>query len=262
MRAIASSVNGRLGNQLWQIAAGLSAALDNGAEFFINGRPGEWVYQPFFGRQMALADASGFHRPDFGPGFDYRGPIAMPPGDVRWRLEGYFLSHRYHSHNRAFIQNELRPSPAVEARVSGFLSQFGDRKLCSVHVRRDDFLGLPHFGFIGERYYERAIPMIGGDPLFLVFSDDMPWCRSFFKGPEFHFVEGNEDAVDNRIMSRCHAHVNSNSTFGWWAAYLDDRPGQEVVMPDYKSAYFREGAEGIKEFVLPGWRVVEGSRTV
>jgi hypothetical protein len=33
-------------------------------------------------------------------------------------------------------------------------------------------------------------------------------------------------------MSLASHHITANSTYSWWAAWLGDKPGQRVIMPD------------------------------
>jgi hypothetical protein len=97
----------------------------------------------------------------------------------------------------------------------------------SIHIRRADYLSPSNSATVlGMAYYFRAVAEIKKhvvDPLWVVFSDDIDWCRK-----EFHFlrnvtfVEGNAGTPweDLRLMSACKHHIIANSTFSWWGAFL------------------------------------------
>ena len=91
----------------------------------------------------------------------------------------------------------------------------------SIHVRRGDYLKLPHrHPFVGTKYLRKAVDSFPEGTPFMVFSDDLPWCRKFFRGTCFRFSEGTDVVDDLFLMSWCDHHICSNSTFGWWGAYL------------------------------------------
>ena len=71
-------------------------------------------------------------------------------------------------------------------------------------------------------------------PHYFVFSDDMAWSRENIKpaGP-ITYVE-HDNIVDYErmtLMSFCHHHIISNSTFAWWGAWLNPRPSKVVIAP-------------------------------
>jgi hypothetical protein len=66
---------------------------------------------------------------------------------------------------------------------------------------------------------------------FLVFSDDMEWCKENFIGDQFIFVEGENDVTDLWIMSYCKHNIIANSSFSWWGAWLNDYKHKIVVAP-------------------------------
>lgn len=106
-----------------------------------------------------------------------------------------------------------------------------DAHSVSVHIRRGDYLtpttSLFQFaGVASEIFFKRAICDISkkiNTPSFYIFSDDIPWCRNQFIGNQYHFVDcntGSNSWRDMQLMSLCHHHINSNSTFSWWASWL------------------------------------------
>lgn len=107
----------------------------------------------------------------------------------------------------------------------------------SIHVRRGDFLTIeknnPYQlgGVATESYYKKAISTIKeqvDDPLFFCFSNDIKWCQDFFKDENIVFVTcnaGKDSWRDMYLMSLCKHHINANSTFSWWGAWLADKEG-------------------------------------
>ena len=139
----------------------------------------------------------------------------------------------------------------------------------AVHVRRGDYLIHPAFHVCDMAYYQESIrkmrEQIPGAHFF-IFSDDPEWCRRHFTDSDTEVVDtgpvaaitgrrshGVADAAtgdrrhevsnplhDLHLMSLAGHHIIANSTYSWWAAWLGDKPGQQVIMPD------RWYAHGIK----------------
>ncbi|MBM4162920.1 MAG: alpha-1,2-fucosyltransferase [Lentisphaerae bacterium] len=132
----------------------------------------------------------------------------------------------------------------------------------SIHIRRTDYLsannGAPVLDFT---YYARAIHTIRQrveDPLWVIFSDDIPWCRNAFADlSNVVYVEGNADApwCDMHLISACRHHIIANSTFSWWGAFLSRAPSGITVYPQ---TWFR-GQPTTADMVNPTWMPVASS---
>ena len=82
---------------------------------------------------------------------------------------------------------------------------------------------------MSDNYYIRAMKIFPHEK-FLVFSDDIEWCKQspLFTGCEF--THGTE-LEDLNMMASCKSHIIANSSFSWWAAYLGQYPAQIVIAP-------------------------------
>lgn len=127
----------------------------------------------------------------------------------------------------------------------------------AVHVRRTDYLlaknGTP---VLNPVYYCRAISkmreLVGSEPTWFFFSDDIPWCREYFVDlPNAVFVTGNDRLpwVDIHLMSKCRHHIIANSTFSWWGAMLA-ADGGHVICPD---KWFNPVEESVCTTLSPDW---------
>jgi len=134
----------------------------------------------------------------------------------------------------------------------------------SIHVRRGDYvdnkfyvdLSLPNYhhkhvdlskkqtdydlggSYELPSYYELAMAEFPGEK-FLVFSDDIEWCKQqpIFKDCEFY--HGSE-VDDLNKMASCKHNIIANSSFSWWAAYLNPNPNKIVIAP---KAWYADGVE-------------------
>ncbi len=83
---------------------------------------------------------------------------------------------------------------------------------------------------MSDNYYVRAMAMFPGEK-FTVFSDDISWCmkQEMFKGCEFNV--GGSEIDDLNKMASCKHNIIANSSFSWWAAWLNPNPDKIVIAP-------------------------------
>jgi hypothetical protein len=190
--------NGRLGNQLWQIASTIGMALDRGDDFAFP----PWEYQPYFSVPGEhFFDLEGIDSDDLG--FDWLQQL------------------QYFAGVGQYIRQIFAPSPEAWAIITGRHRPFLDLPhKTAIHVRRADYLEfLDVFVPVSDNYYEQA--MGACEPPFVVFSDDISWCRLNFPS-DCLFMEGNCDWEDLFLMASCDDVITCNSTFSWWGAWLSE----------------------------------------
>lgn len=119
-----------------------------------------------------------------------------------------------------------------------WLEQILGGNSCSVHIRRGDYLENSVWnGVANLDYYRKAIALIKEkfpDIQFFIFSNDEPWARHNFSDYGCSFIncnKGSDSWQDMFLMSRCRHHINANSTFSWWAAWLCPYNDTTVVTP-------------------------------
>jgi hypothetical protein len=175
-------------------------------------------------------------------------------------LNGYFQSEKYFIEYKEEIKN-LFSFPVnifddvFETVFDKYKINLSEDNTCSIHVRRGDYLKLPdHHPTQNMNYYMKAIKQMSKDTKFLIFSDDISWCKENFPDiPEkFIFIEGGQDFEDLLMMSLCKNNITCNSTFSWWAAWLNNNPDKIVIAPSvwFGSAY---SDYDISDLYCDGW---------
>lgn len=229
-------LNGRLGNQLWQIATTICRAEEN--EGVARLKP-DWEYRPYFSV------------PDFLFGSqDHEEWDAVVDGGTE-----YFQEYSNFEPIDDLIRLYFKPSMDARAELNKVVLPETD-EFCAVHLRRGDYLKHPkHFPVLSSRYFTTAIQNVrdrNPEMGFMVFSDDMQWC----KGHPEHFGFTSDDVVvwhegiarpvevverigepqdqwDLFTMTLASEHVISNSTFSWWGAFLSGN-----LSPMYPDRWF------------------------
>lgn len=157
-------------------------------------------------------------------------------------IEGYWVSEKYFKD----IENVIRREFSFKTNPIGLNKRLID-EMCSVqsvsiHFRRRDYLTSKktrdRHGVCSLEYYQTAIRFISQQisrPHFFVFSDDPNWVKNNFllRYPmrRIHHNLGSNDCEDLRLMSMCKHNIIANSTFGWWAAWLNQHKEKIVVSP-------------------------------
>lgn len=102
----------------------------------------------------------------------------------------------------------------------------------SMHIRRTDYVTDAAFVSLSDTdYYERAMALFPGER-FIVCSDDVAWCRKKWHSyANVKISDGQTDLQDMNLMAACKHNIIANSSFSWWAAYLNRNPNKIVVYP-------------------------------
>lgn len=193
--------------------------------------------------------------------FAYDERIEQVSGDCY--LRGYFQSWRYFAHDAAMIRQLFDPQLAASPVAKDYAASMGDNAL-SIHVRAGDFLLNPKanqvHGTLGSEYYANAIRLAResgyGDKVFC-FSDNIDHARKILEGAgEVIFVEGFSQYDDLYLMSCARGHIIANSSFSYWAAWLDDKARPLVIAPRawFAPNYLKKTYIG--DLHPPGWVLI------
>lgn len=114
--------------------------------------------------------------------------------------------------------------------------QYGLDSITSIHIRLGDYLLPQHTHFsrlFDTTYYNDAIEIVNKDKdnLFLVFTNDVDWCKNNIIGQDGIFVNTGDDNLDFTIMSLCDNNIIANSSYSWWAAMKNENKNKIVVCP-------------------------------
>lgn len=168
-------------------------------------------------------------------------------------LKGYFQSYKYF--DREKILNQFYIDKSTLSFIQLTYPEIFNESFTSIHVRRGDYLKMLYkHPFSGLKYYKKAIDIIGRDENYIVVSDDIIWCKSNLKLKRVIFVENTSPIIDIYIQTYCKNNIISNSSFSWWAAYLNKNEGK-VIAP--KMWFGFKSMQNIKDLLLPEYDIVE-----
>ena len=161
-------------------------------------------------------------------------------------LHGYFQSELYFKHCAEEIKNAL--TPKYKGKFEGYTG---------IHVRRTDYL--THIGCYNilrrENYYNRAMEILSSDK-YMIFSDDLEWCKSEFVGDQFHFSEERDPVKDLGNFISCSNHIIANSSFSWWGAWLSPYKDKKVIAPRNWFGPKLAPTHNTKDLLPPNWIVI------
>lgn len=204
---------GRLGNQLFQIATTINLAITHNEEYVFPA----WKDADNFNLYDCFSDNIKVGETFQEKNFHYS-PITYKPNI---NLCGFFQSEEYFKESQGIVQQLLTPKIGHSIKWD----------CTAVHVRRGDYLGLSkEYIQLDMSYYQKAMELTGTSK-YIVFSDDIDWCKKNFQGSNITFSENQSPVEDLALMLSCEHTVIANSSFSWWGAYLNKNPSKIVVAP-------------------------------
>ncbi len=157
-------------------------------------------------------------------------------------LQGYWQSEKYFNDIRTLLIKEFKLKQDLPPSSRTMLEKIEQCDSICVHIRRGDYLSNKNafaiHGICPNYYYIQAVRSISktlSNPKCFVFSDEPQWVRDNIDlGITSTIVDVNkvdQPCFDMILMSTCKHFVISNSTFSWWAAWLSTYPRKRIVAP-------------------------------
>jgi hypothetical protein len=253
--------SGRLGNQMFQYAAAKAQALRLGVDCYLPDHTTikqdgcfDFTNNRWIGYKLDLYDCFNITAPLLNQSesvlynetdFSYESSILDVADSTA--IEGYFQSYKYFEDYKDEILKEFTFKEEILSECKLQISKYTNP--VAIHIRRGDQVAHPNMWNVSLEYIQAALEQFSDDEYtFLIFSDDMEWCKQVF--PEgVIFMEGNNQYQDLCLMSLCDHNVISNSSYSWWAAYLNNNKNKKVVVP---SNWFIP-AKPLTDLYLPQW---------
>ncbi len=165
--------------------------------------------------------------------------ILKIPGNAY--LDGWWHSWKYFDGIRQVILKEFSLRKRLDVKNKKYLNEIMNTNSIGVHVRRGDYIKnySNYFNSCSVTYYKKAVKLVASkivDPvIYIFFSDDVEWIKKNFKFPYKTVLishnRGKDSYKDLLLMQNCKHNIIANSSFSWWAAYLNTNPNKIVVAP-------------------------------
>ena len=282
---------GRLGNQLFRYAAVKCLSLHHSRPLVLPHpaadprfahRLGAFNLRCHFvpGEEIAKEIKYEYHQ----PGFEFDPTFFDAPDNCNFK--GYFQSEKFfkdidyvirreftlkngqiEAYAKSFVDEARRRHPGKE--VVALHNRRGDNKPAnsnydtkeggSFRTNKQDFHPL-----LSEDYLHKSREQFD-DCVFIVFSDnmeDIQWCQQNITGDMHYYSTGHKgfrpeelDLLDLAIMKNCDHNIISNSSFSWWAAWLNENPEKRVIAP---KEWFGKVYENynMSDLLPPDWKTI------
>ncbi len=157
-------------------------------------------------------------------------------------LDGYWQSEIYFKDFAETIRHEFRLKKGLNDFYEKNLQTIERSASVGIHIRRGDYVtnatAEKLLGACPVDYYAATIKELErqvGESVFYVFSDDLDWAKENLSTVHpIVFIDARDqrdDAQELFIMSRCKHHIIANSSYSWWAAWLNPHLDKVVCAP-------------------------------
>ena len=237
MNNISIELQGGLGNQLFQIFTSIQYAKDHDKTVlfpylkYIPGKTPRSTYWITLFRELKTTKADLNYKVYKEPTFEYQ-PIPYFEDNIS--LNGYFQSYKYFNEN---IKNIIHTKEKAEEIKNNYEHNCDT----SIHFRIGDYKGQEeNHPILPYEYYKKAIQTINSTKI-LYFCEKQnnqevqEIVKNLSNELQIEFIKANDDIPDWQqmlLMSTCKNNIIANSTFSWWAAYLNEHLDKKITYPE------------------------------
>jgi len=252
---ITSRLKGGLGNQMFQIAAAYGTAKLHNTDMAIDlsikhhsgqGHPHKkyddnlYKYIPRF--EFKNTEYDMYNEPNFS--YD---AIPKPIDGRHMILDGYFQTEKYFEHCKEGIKTLFHIpddiKQGVKEKLDKIKNHFNRDKAVCIHVRRGEYLKLPNIHPVQTKdFFVDAMSQFDySSVVYVVISDDIDWCveninyyKTAFCNTGYSYdtepvTDDLNELFDMYLASQCDGNIISNSSFGWWGAWLNTTDNKVIA---------------------------------
>lgn len=165
-------------------------------------------------------------------------------------LTGQRLTFKYVDNDIEMIDNDIKNAfrfkKLTDLKNKQTIDLLKSVNSVAIHARRGDMLTV-NGQYYKSGYFNRAVSYIKrivSKPVFIFFCDpgSIEWCKNNssifglnYSKDEVIFVDWNKGESsfrDMQLMSCCKHNIITNSSFGWWGAYLNDNIDKITISPE------------------------------
>lgn len=168
--------------------------------------------------------------------------MTLPPGFDVYEVEGYWQSETFFQSYRAEIRKLLLAAARPPRNNSNGAADLVDKSV-NVQIRRGDYVSnkatKAMHGVMGLDYFKRGLDHLAltvDIQQLQIFSDDREWCANNVDfGVAQTVVDSGPGASPGNellLLAAGRNFIISNSTFGWWGAWMAQSDHKNVVAPE------------------------------
>jgi hypothetical protein len=234
-KSVIVNLQGGLGNQLFQYAAGLSVAHYNKSELYLplaqaNKHSGRDYRERLYIRAKCIENNNNENEKytyiDHYEGFNSWDPKGYT--DIEHvRLNGYYQYLPSIELQIPIIKQDLLNKLSdIRNELIKKYNIINKKDMFFLHVRRNDYLFQEHDTlFVQDKlYYITALDKLKlEDKKLYILSDDVQWCKEqeWLQKNNFQIVDEPDELYGLMLMSLCEGGaIIANSTYSWWGAVL------------------------------------------
>jgi hypothetical protein len=253
-----------LGNSLFQIATTIAIAIDNNTDFYFPNNCAfiKKKYINYLKNEIPIIDTKIYNEINFNK-WGIGDPIRYikPPLFKDAIIDGFFQTDKYFIHVRDKILEFIDIKDEYKIYLKNKYEKILNNNSCSLHVRRGDYLNAREMKILSVDYYKNAIKQFDENTLFVIFSDDIEWCKTYLDFIKNKiFINENNDILELFLMSYFKNNIIANSTFSWWGAWIGNN--NKVVMPNpnnnwFSDIFYKENTNNNYNLIIPkDWIII------
>ena len=242
MHAVTIQLSGGLGNRMFQEAAAMGYAVKHGRIY----RPWHDLKPEEGKRRYRLRE----------PHFTYTDLPDIFHADLVI-LEGYFQSEKYFSHIASTIEYVFQDRLIKAARNREVVEQ--SPYTAAMHIRRGDYLLYPRIHPpLSTDWYMQAMYTVNkktGIKEFHIYTDQPETIGAINIAPNFELkvMPKMSEAYDMASMMCYPVNIIANSTFSWWAAWLNQNPNKLVISPSVNKWFGPDAPYDATDIIPENW---------
>ena len=157
-------------------------------------------------------------------------------------LTGYWQNNDIIEEYKNLLSNDLTLKRPLSPNNQDHFKSINKTNSVAIHVRRGDYISKPKSHEVhvscSNNYYYDSIDYLQNKLTnlhYFIFSDDMTWVKNNLEFTiNTTFIDNNEPEYEHLfLMSQCKHQITANSTFSWWAAWLNTNPAKIIITPKH-----------------------------